>query len=189
MIYFCITKLIQLRIIGGKYKGRVISNPKGFNSRITTDRAKESLFNILNNDFYFEDISVLDMFAGSGNITYEFASRGSDVIAIEKNYKNYTFISSNIKKLGLTNVKLLKGDCFNKTTTLLQKFDIIFADPPFSADFISQIPDFVFNNQLLKKYGILIVEHDKRNSFSSDIKLYDVREYGGVKFSFFRNSK
>jgi len=177
-----------LRIIGGKYSGLVIRDPKGFNSRITTDRAKEALFNIINSNFYFEDIAVLDMFGGSGNITYEFISRGvKSIVVIEQNVKNFKFIASNLKLLkAKSNVKIVKGDALKKIYDLQDegyKFDLIFADPPFAAKFVGELPSIVFDSGVLSAGGWLIIEHDKSNSFSSHPHLIDERNYGGVHFS------
>ena len=179
-----------MRIIGGKYSGKIIKDPKGFNSRITTDMAKEALFNMLDSNFYFEELTVVDMFGGSGNISYEFLSRGVEKLyVIEKDFKNFRFISSNIKQLAdKESYSLIKGDCFKKIPALAGegvKADLVIADPPFAAKFIETIPDFVFESGILKDDGWLILEHDKRNDFSKHPLLKDKRKYGGVLFSIF----
>ncbi len=183
-----------MRIIGGKYAGQVIKDPKGFNSRITTDRAKEALFNIINSNFYFEDIRVLDMFGGSGNISYEFLSRGVEhLVVIEQNAKNYKFIASNIKMLKAGNaVKLIKGDALKKIRELREdgnRFDLIFADPPFAAKFVKDLPDLIFELDILSDEGWFILEHDKSNDFSANPFLVDKRNYGGVLFSIFEKRR
>jgi 16S rRNA (guanine966-N2)-methyltransferase len=179
-----------LRIIGGKYSGKIVKDPKGFNSRITTDMAKEALFNMLDSNFYFDSLTVVDMFGGSGNISYEFLSRGvAKLYVIEKDYKNFRFISSNIKQFAeKERFSLIKGDSFKKIPNLVAegvKADIVFADPPFAANFIHTIPDFIFDSGILKDEGWLILEHDKRNDFSAHKLLRDKRKYGGVLFSIF----
>ncbi len=179
-----------MRIIGGKYAGQVIKDPKGFNSRITTDRAKEALFNILNSNFYFEEIKVLDMFGGSGNITYEFLSRGvKQIVVIEQNVKNFRFISANVKMLGeKEQVRLIKGDALKKIYDLKKegfRFDLIFADPPFAAKFLKDLPGLIFDLDMLADEGWLILEHDKSHDFSSHPFWVEQRNYGGVLFSIF----
>jgi len=190
MIYCFFIYFSTLRIIGGKYSGKIIKAPKGFNSRITTDMAKEALFNMIGSNFYFDELTILDMFAGSGNISYEFLSREvKHIYLIEKDYKNFKFISANVKQLASKlDYTLIKGDCFKKIPLLAEegvKTDLVFADPPFAAKFIQEIPDFVFGSGILKEDGWLILEHDKRNDFSKHLLLKDKRKYGGVMFSIF----
>ncbi|HIE15890.1 MAG TPA: methyltransferase domain-containing protein [Bacteroidales bacterium] len=175
-----------MRIIRGKNKGQVFQLPKGFKSRVTTDRAKEALFNILHSYFDFESIKVLDLFSGTGNISFEFISRGViDVIAVEKNYHNVVAIKKNAENLKMS-LPVIKGDVFKIIKRFDgQQFDIVFADPPFKADFIANFPDFFFSYDLLSNDGWFILEHDKHLTFKKHPKCFDVRHYGGVNFSFF----
>lgn len=176
-----------MRIIGGAYNGRVIHPPKGLEVRPTTDLAKESLFNILNNRVDFEGIAVLDLFAGTGNISLEFASRGAErVISVEKNHKNAAFIAKAAADFGMKNLQVRKADAFRYLKDFKLNFDIIFADPPYEMKETAGIPGLVFSNTILKEEGWLIVEHDKTLNFSNQAGFYDERKYGKVHFSFFQ---
>ena len=162
--------------------------PKGFNSRVTTDRAKEALFNILHSNFDFAKLKVLDLFAGSGSISFEFISRGVvDIMAVEKNYHNVVSVKNAADKLKMS-LPVIKGDVLKVIERFAgQQFDIIFADPPFKADFVGDFPNLLLSNQLLSPDGWFILEHDDNLSFNENPKCFDVRRYGGVNFSFFRN--
>ena len=175
-----------MRIVSGEYKGRMIRPPKNFKARPTTDFAKENLFNILNNNFDFSELSVLDLFSGTGSISYEFASRGSNfIISVESNFKHHAFIKNTINDIGLKQIKAIKSDVFRYVKTCKDKFDIIFADPPYDLKDIEAIPDFVFKHKLLKKEAWLIVEHGDKTNFSKHPAFIDLRKYGGVNFSIF----
>jgi 16S rRNA (guanine(966)-N(2))-methyltransferase RsmD len=178
-----------MRIISGKYKGKRITAPKKLPVRPTTDMAKEALFNILNNDFYFEKISVLDLFSGTGNISYEFASRGCDqIIAVDADYGCIKFIGQTAKELNF-NITAIKSNVFPYLEKAAQKTDIIFADPPYDltlAEF-GKIPELVFKNQLLEQDGVLIVEHSQQMDLSPLTYFSHQRKYGGSVFSFFQD--
>ncbi len=158
-----------MRIISGSHRGRQIFPDKNFSARPTTDFAKENLFNILTNYIDFEEIRVLDLFSGTGSISYEFASRGAqEIISVEANYKHYAFILKTAKELGFKNMKIYKTDVFIACKKLKgQKFDIIFADPPYNLDKIQEIPATIFDNDLLGENGIAIIEHPERIQFST----------------------
>ena len=129
-----------MRIIGGKYRGKMFNPPANFKARPTTDFAKEALFNILNNDFNFENIDVLDLFSGTGSISYEFASRGvKSLVAVESNVKHAAYIEKNFKELGFSQAVIYKSDVFRYLDTCTKKFDVIFADPPYALDNIEEI--------------------------------------------------
>lgn len=175
-----------MRIIGGEHKGRLIRAPKNMRVRPTTDQAKEGLFNILNNYFDFEGLEVLDLFAGTGNIAYEFVSRGaSQVVAIEQNFACFRFIRKTAKDLDLENLKVQKTNVFRYLNYAYQDFDIIFADPPYDMRELEQIPELVFENNWLKAGGWLIIEHDKSHDFSNHLYFIQHRLYGKVNFSIF----
>ena len=178
-----------MRIISGQYKSRKIVAPKNLPVRPTTDMAKEGLFNILNNTYYFDDISVLDLFAGTGNISYEFASRGTEnILCVDKDYGCIKFINNIASSYNMP-INTIKSDVFKYLEQSNQQFDIIFADPPygFLYEQFSMIPELVFNNELLLENGLLIVEHSK-NTDLSEINNYDYSKgYGGNMFSFFKN--
>jgi 16S rRNA (guanine966-N2)-methyltransferase len=178
-----------VRIVSGKYKGRHIPVRRNFPSRPTTDFAKENLFNILNNYFDFEAISVLDLFAGTGSISYEFASRGARVDLVEKDYRSFAFIRSTIAGLKIETIKPYKADVFKVLPKLKQTYDIIFADPPYQLPNIAEIPGLVFEFKLLNPNGWFILEHTNRLKFNSHPNFKEVREYGSVNFSIFTENK
>ncbi|NNL31997.1 MAG: 16S rRNA (guanine(966)-N(2))-methyltransferase RsmD [Flavobacteriaceae bacterium] len=177
-----------MRIISGFHKGRKILAPKKLPVRPTTDMAKEALFNILNNRYYFEDISVLDLFAGTGNISYEFLSRGcTSVVAVESHYACIKFMNEIAEKLELP-LQTIKSDVFKYLEQSTQQFDVIFADPPydFSIENFVRIADLVFENKLLSIDGSLIIEHSKHTDLSSTVHYVSSKNYGGSVFSFFK---
>jgi len=177
-----------LRIVSGTYKGRIIKPPKNFRARPTTDFAKENLFNILNNNFDFSEVTVLDLFSGTGSISYEFASRGSmKVISIEKNFKHQAFIKKTIDDYEFKQIKSIKTDVFRFIKSCNESFDIVFADPPYDLKEIESIPAFIFEHDMLKKNGWLIVEHGDKTNFSRQKGFKEQRKYGGVNFSIFEN--
>lgn len=175
-----------MRIIGGKYQRRQIIAPARLPVRPTTDMAKEALFNIINNHFDFEAIEVLDLFAGTGNISYEFASRGaSDVIAVDINNSCVQFIRSTAEKLQIENLKSVRAESFHFLSFCKASFDIVFADPPYDFAELKKIPDNVFNARIIKPNGWLILEHGENVKFSSHPNFFESRRYGKVHFSFF----
>jgi 16S rRNA (guanine(966)-N(2))-methyltransferase RsmD len=176
-----------LRIIGGKYKGRRIIPHPGFKARPTTDFARESLFNILNNRVDFEEISVLDLFSGTGSISYEFASRGTkEVHLVEMDMRHISGIRRIIKELGITNIKTIHIDVKAYLKTCTVKYDVVFADPPYELSWLKEIPDLVTGSGIVKEDGFFILEHPRDMSFSSHKLFFEHRNYGGVNFSFFR---
>jgi len=176
-----------MRIISGEFKGRRISAPKKLPVRPTTDMAKESLFNILNNHYYFDDISVLDLFAGTGNISYEFASRGTEKItSVDANYGCIKFINDTAESFEMP-IQTIKSDVFKFLENSKQQHTVIFADPPydFPVEEFSKIPELVFKNKLLETEGLLIVEHSKHTDISHLPNYSRSKSYGGNMFSFF----
>ena len=179
-----------MRIISGQFKGRRITAPKKLPVRPTTDMAKESLFNILNNHYYFDEISVLDLFSGTGNISYEFSSRGTEEItAVDENYGCIKFINQTAEDFEMS-ISTIKSDVFKFLEKVQQKFTVIFADPPynFPVEEFSKIPELVFQNQLLNEDGLLIVEHSKHTDLSHLTYYSHSKNYGGNCFSFFKYS-
>ena len=139
-----------MRIIGGKYKGKSIVAPRGLPVRPTTDFAKESLFNILNNSIDFEEIKLLELFAGTGNIGYEFASRGcSHITSVDLNFNCIQFIKRTNKELELHN-KVIRSDVFRYINSNKEKYNFIFADPPYDLDRIMDIPQLIFSKGILE---------------------------------------
>lgn len=175
-----------MRVISGKYKRRNIIPPKNLPVRPTTDMAKESLFNILSNRIDFTGLQVLDLFAGTGNMSYEFVSRGVDeVISVDTNYKCISFIKQTAEKLAMTQLKVVKQDVFKFVKSCSKKFDIIFADPPYSLENINEIAELIFENNLLNEGGLLIIEHPRTINFDNHKNLLEHRNYGSVNFSIF----
>ena len=152
-----------MRIISGKYKGRRISPPKNLPVRPTTDMSKEALFNVLNNHFNFSGLKVLDLFAGTGNISYEFASRGCDnVIAVDGDFGCIKFIKQTANEFDFT-ITAIKSDVISFIQKNSSSFDIIFADPPYAFDqeTFEKIVKTVFERELLEEDGMMIIEHSK----------------------------
>jgi len=177
-----------MRIVSGRFKGKTFSPPKGFNARPTTDFAKEGLFNIIVNNFDFEEIEVLDLFAGTGSISFEFASRGVNHIdLVELNLNHLRFISKVKDDLNLKQIHTIKGNAFQFIKSCSYKYDIIFADPPYEIDGVEIIPDIIFEKGLLKEGGWLILEHSAKYKFESYPNFLQVRNYGSVHFSIFTN--
>jgi len=176
-----------VRIISGEYKGKQIVPDSKLAIRPTTDFAKEGLFNILSNSYDMSLYDILDLFSGTGSISYEFASRGCGVIhAVEIDARNVAFIRETSKKLGLSQFRVIRDDVFHFLSICKIQFDIIFADPPFEMPKTENIPALVFERNILKPEGILILEHSKRTNFTGHEHLYDHRHYGNVHFSFFK---
>ncbi len=179
-----------MRIISGKYKGRRITAPKKLPVRPTTDMAKEALFNILNNRFYFNEISVLELFAGTGNISYEFASRGTNQItAVDADAGCTEFIDLTAKSFEFT-IRTVKSDVFSFLEKTDIKADVIFADPPYDMPLseFEKIPALVFTNDLLITDGVLVIEHAKHMSLAYLEHFSNARKYGGSVFSFFEKA-
>ena len=176
-----------MRIISGKYKGRRISAPKNLPVRPTTDMSKEALFNILNNHFNLTELKVLDLFAGTGNISYEFASRGSEpIIAVDANFGCVSFIKKTTDEYEF-NITAIKSDVFQFLEKTKGDFDIIFADPPYDLDQakFEKINELVFQNELLNEEGMLIIEHSKHTKLNHLQHFSFQKNYGGSVFSFF----
>ncbi len=175
-----------MRIISGHNRGRKITPPKNLPVRPTTDFAKEGLFNILANKVDFEELKVLDLFAGTGNISFEFASRGATYIkAVDINNRCVEFIQKTADDLNFQNLRSLKSNVFQYLNNTVDDFDLIFADPPYDLDDSVNIPDLIFENEILKDGGILIIEHSRNLSFIEHTHFNAHRKYGNVNFSFF----
>lgn len=161
--------------------------PRTFSARPTTDFAKESLFNILANRIDLEDATALDLFAGTGSISIELASRGcSKVVSVEKDPAHYNFICKVVESVKTDRMLPIKADVFKYITTCRTQFDFIFADPPYQLENIPEIPELVFGNDLLAPDGIFVLEHGSKNNFSNHPRFTDMKRYGSVHFSFFK---
>jgi len=181
-----------MRIIRGKYSGRRIKPPKSLKARPTTDFAKEGLFNIIENNISEDErvsMRVLDLFSGTGNISYEFLSRGfASAVAVEASRNHSRFIYKTAKEIFDGKLEAITGDVFKFIKNANIGFDIIFADPPYDLDGIIEIPDIIFARESCKPDVWLIIEHSQETDFSSHKNFTNTRKYGKVNFSFFRNS-
>ena len=176
-----------MRIISGKHKGRRIIAPKNLPVRPTTDMSKESLFNILNNHFNFNGLRVLDLFSGTGNISYEFASRGAGTItSVDGDMGCINFIKKTANELDL-DIAAIKSDVFNFLEKSKSSYDIIFADPPYNLDQkeFEKVIQLIFDNELLEEDGMLIVEHSKHTKLNHMSNFSFDKHYGGSVFSFY----
>lgn len=177
-----------MRIISGIYKGKRLYPGKSFKARPTTDFAKENLFNVLNNYFDFDELQVLDLFSGTGSISYEFASRGShSVDSVEANTRHHAFIQRTVNELKLDQVVSIRADVFRFLKHTSRNYDVIFADPPFELKELDQLPHLIFSRNLLNPGGWFILEHGSEYDFSFLPQFRELRKYGSVHFSIFVN--
>lgn len=176
-----------MRIIGGRLGGRVITPPMGYEARPTTDFAREALFDILNNEYEFEDLKVLDLFSGTGAVSFEFCSRGAGhVWAVEMNPRNAAFISSQARTLGLSeSISVVRDNVFDFLPLCRQKFDLIFADPPYALEGLDDFPDKVLSQGILYPDRYFILEHGAAHNYKNHPYFVKERKYGRVHFSFF----
>ncbi|MBP5172581.1 MAG: RsmD family RNA methyltransferase [Bacteroidales bacterium] len=176
-----------MRIIGGRLKGKFILPPAGYKARPTTDFAREALFNILDNEYEFEDLKVLDLFGGTGAVSFEFGSRGvGRVWCVEMARENASFIKREAQRLGLDNVTMVRDNVFDFLNVCHEKFDIIFADPPYALEGLETIPDKVFERDILHPDCYFILEHGGEHNFKDHPRFFKEREYGRVHFTFFK---
>lgn len=176
-----------MRIISGKYGGRILRPPANFRARPTTDMAREGLFNILSNRLDLSEVKVLDLFAGTGSVGLEFLSRGAErVMFIESNFVHFSFIRDSLRKLEIGNAAVYRQDVFRVVPKIKERFDLIFADPPYDLKKLADLPELILGNELLRDGGMFILEHPGTYSFSSLENFLEHRHYGSVNFSFFR---
>ena len=189
-----------MRIITGKYKGRHFDIPRTFKARPTTDFAKENIFNVLTQYIDFEGAEALDLFSGTGSISLELLSRGcSQVVSVELDRDHHRFIQQCVGKLSrseecgvrsesTSHSTIIRGDVFRYIKSCKQKYDFIFADPPYALKELPTIPSLIFGRGLLKDDGIFVFEHGKDHDFSDDPHFVEHRSYGSVNFSIFRTT-
>lgn len=176
-----------MRIISGKYRGRTITPPRNLRARPTTDFAKENLFNVLTNIVDFEELDVLDLFSGTGSISYEFASREArSVTSVEINSVHHNFIRQTARDLKFENFYAVKANVFLYLKSCSKQFDLIFSDAPYDLEGSEEVVTLVFERELLKDDGFLIFEHSKDKDFSEHPYFWQSRSYGSVQFSFFK---
>lgn len=176
-----------MRIISGKYRGRTIVPPRNLRARPTTDFAKENLFNVLVNLVDFEELDVLDLFSGTGSISYEFASRDArSVTSVEVNSVHHNFIRQTARELKFENFYAVKANAFLYLKSCAKQFDLIFSDAPYDLEGSEEVIKLVFERDLLREDGMLIFEHSKDKDFSKHENFWQLRSYGSVQFSFFK---
>lgn len=180
-----------MRIISGIHGGRKISPPANMPyTRPTTDIAKEGLFNVLQNNLEIDTLKTLDLFGGTGCISYELASRGAeDLTIIEKDNQMYDFIKKTAAELEFDNFKLIKSDVFKYIETCKEQYDFIFAGPPYALGTIDDLPKLIFEKDLLKPKGWFVLEHTPRNDYKKFPQYKTERNYGTTIFSIFINNK
>lgn len=177
-----------MRIIAGTLRGRRLEPPQNLPVRPTTDMARESLFNILNNYVDYEECSVMDLFAGTGAVSLEFISRGArEVTSIDINSQCTDFIKKSAERLSVNNLHVVRADVFDLLKRANRRFDIVFADPPYSLEGLATLPDLVFDRGVLTDDGIFILEHPREYSFEEHPHFWQHRNYGKVNFTFFAN--
>lgn len=176
-----------MRIISGTHGGRRINPPaKMPYTRPTTDIAKEGLFNIIHNNLEIESLIVLDLFGGTGCISYELASRGAgDITIVEKDNQMYDFIKKTSQDLKFTNFKVIKADVFKFIDSAANQYDFIFAGPPYALATIDDLPKKIIENKLLKPGGWFVLEHTPRNDYKKFDRYKTERNYGTTIFSIF----
>lgn len=179
-----------MRIISGEYGGRRFNPPSKMPyTRPTTDVAKEGLFNIIENNLDISSLKTLDLFGGTGSISYELASRGAQELTIvEKDSSMYEFIKKTIKELGIEKLSVVKSDVFRFINQSLEKFDFIFAGPPYALASIDDLPKLIFEKQLLNSNGWFVLEHTPRNDYKTFPFYKTERNYGTTVFSIFIQS-
>lgn len=175
-----------MRIIAGNLRGRRLNPPTTLPVRPTTDMARESLFNILNNYVDYDECDVLDLFAGTGAVSMEFVSRGArEVTAVDINAQCVEFIKSSAQQFGVGNLRVVRSDVFDLLKRAYKKFDIVFADPPYALENLDRLPDLVFEKELLTPDGIFVLEHPREYQFEEHPRFWQHRHYGKVNFTFF----
>ncbi|MFN8393627.1 MAG: 16S rRNA (guanine(966)-N(2))-methyltransferase RsmD [Bacteroidia bacterium] len=179
-----------MRIVAGRFRGRVIHPPKGLPVRPTTDQAKEALFNILNNRLDFDGLKVLDCFAGTGNMSYEFLSRGvEDLLAIDADAGCVRFIQATFRELGATQAHVLRMNADRYFREAPVPYDLIFMDPPYAMPGQEELISSIFQGGWLAEDGLLILEHASNKPFTGLAEFVEMRKYGGSSFSFFESLK
>ncbi len=178
-----------MRIIGGQFKGRRFNPPaQNWPTRPTTDFAKEGLFNILNNNFEFSEMKVLDLFGGTGSHSYEFISRGCEKVTyVDKFGGCVSFVKKMVETLEIQeSINIIRSDVFKFIDRAFEQYDYIFAGPPYALPGLDSLPDLIFKKELLQKEGWFVLEHNPNHNFQTHSHFFDERNYGKTIFSFFK---
>ena len=180
-----------MRIISGTHKGRPIKVYRKFSDRPTTDMAKEGLINVLKSMYFLEEFTVLDLFAGSGSISYEFVSNGvTEITCVDSNAKYIEYIKTQSQDLfPEVDFNCLTTDVFEFVKKFPLNFDIIFADPPYDLEGIETLPDIIFENKDIPNDALIIIEHGKETDFRNNKFIFKEKKYSRVHFSFFKRSE
>jgi 16S rRNA (guanine(966)-N(2))-methyltransferase RsmD len=174
------------RIISGSFRGKQIRAPRNLPVRPTTDFAKESLFNILNNQYYFDELKVLDLFSGTGNLGYEFVSRGcTNITCVDKNPGCVRFIAKTFEQLQVDGFRAIQADSLDYLRRDFQQYNLIIADPPYDYEQYEELVELIFTKNLLAEDGMLVVEHQARKKLDQLKHFVNSRKYGNAAFSFF----
>ena len=175
-----------MRVIGGRLKGRRFSPPRHFKGRPTTDFGREGLFNLLRSRLDLEGLEALDLFAGSGAVSYELASRGAvSVTAVEMDAGSCRYIQKQAQDFGLDAIRVLRADAFAFLGKAMTQFDLVFADPPYTEARLDTLPGLVRDAGIVADGGLFVLEHGDRRDFSEESGFVEMRKYGHVHFSFF----
>ncbi len=176
-----------MRIVGGTFGGRRFNPPAKIPARPTTEVAKEGLFNTLGNIIDIEDTKTLDIFGGTGSITYELASRGAiEMTIVERDLPSIEFIKKTIVELGISNhVNVIRNDVFKFINQNTEKYNFIFAGPPYALQNIDDLPELVFKKNFLLPEGIFVLEHTPRNDYQKHPNFMRMKNYGTTVFTFF----
>lgn len=176
-----------MRVITGKYKGRHFDVPRGFKARPTTDFAKENLFNVLRSYLDFEEITAVDLFAGTGSISLELLSRGCPrVVSVERDRLHFSHLSRLFSSLKDEAAHPICTDALRFIERAKEEFDFVFADPPYALSELAELPRRIFSSSLVKEGGLVVIEHGKEHDFSQASYFVEHRAYGSVNFSFFQ---
>lgn len=176
-----------MRIIAGRWGGLRLNPPTNLPVRPTTDLAKEALFNILQNRVDFDELVCLDLFAGTGNISFELASRGVEsVLSVDIHFKCLSYIEETAKKMSVDSIKTRKADVLKFVSSCKDKFNFIFADPPYDLPALPQLASMVFKNELLTEDGWLVIEHPSNRLLENSTYFVETRKYGISSFSFYQ---
>lgn len=176
-----------MRIIGGKFKGKVLRAPSKLPVRPTTDQAKEGLFNILRNRYDLDEVRTLELFAGTGNVSYEFASAGvEDLTVVDRHHGCVRFMRDTFRSLGVE-VKAVRSDVGKYVKKVEGKWDLIFMDPPYGMPGLAELVVEILGKGLLAEEGTLILEHPAQENYRHVLGWVEERKYGGSVFSFFEN--
>ncbi|MCH8554692.1 MAG: RsmD family RNA methyltransferase [Schleiferiaceae bacterium] len=179
-----------MRIISGAKRGKSIKAPTSLPVRPTTDMAKESLFNMINNYFSIPHINALDLFSGTGNLSYELASRGcQEVLAIDKHPGCAKFIRTTAQELAFSGIQVLREDALRYVKSAYLQFDLIIADPPYDYEHYEELVAAILDRKLLKDNGVFVLEFGQDQDFSAHPHCFDVRKYGSVHFAFFADKE